>query len=52
VRITAAKADKPSSDDTISTVEEPVPAKYNTKSELTFEVKPGGSDKADFALTK
>jgi len=52
VRITAAKADKPSSDDSISTVEEPVPAKYNTKSELTFEVKPGGSDKADFALTK
>jgi hypothetical protein len=52
VRIMAAKTDKPSSDDSMTKIEEPVPAKYNAKSELTFEVKPGGSDKADFALTK
>jgi hypothetical protein len=52
VRILAAKIDKAPDDDSISKVEEPVPAKYNAKSELTFEVKAGGSDKADFALTK
>lgn len=29
-----------------------IPAKYNTKSDLTFEVPTGGTDKADFTLTK
>jgi len=29
-----------------------IPAKYNLKSDLTFEVPAGGTDKADFALTK
>lgn len=29
-----------------------IPAKYNTKSDLTFEVPAGGTDKADFTLTK
>jgi len=29
-----------------------IPAKYNAKSELTFEVPSGGTDKADFTLTK
>jgi hypothetical protein len=29
---------------------EKVPARYNTKSELTFDVPRGGSDKANFAL--
>jgi hypothetical protein len=28
-----------------------VPARYNVKSELTFEVPPGGTTKADFPLT-
>jgi len=28
-----------------------IPAKYNRSSNLTFEVPPGGTDKADFALT-
>lgn len=28
-----------------------IPLKYNDKTELTFEVKPEGSDKADFAIT-
>ncbi len=30
---------------------DPIPAKYNAKTELAFEVPPGGSDQADFALT-
>ncbi|MDY3554606.1 hypothetical protein R5W24_003732 [Gemmata sp. JC717] len=29
-----------------------IPAKYNTKSDLTFDVPTGGTDKADFVLTK
>ena len=29
-----------------------VPAKYNVKSDLTFDIPSGGTDKADFALTK
>lgn len=29
-----------------------VPAKYNVKSDLTFDVPSGGTDKADFALTR
>ena len=29
-----------------------IPAKYNVKSELTFEVPSGGTDKADFPVTK
>lgn len=33
-------------------VTDAIPAKYNTKSELTFDVPSGGTDKADFALTK
>ena len=28
-----------------------IPAKYNRNSDLTFEVPPGGTDSADFALT-
>ena len=28
-----------------------IPAKYNTKSDLTFDVPSGGTDKADFPLT-
>ena len=28
-----------------------LPAKYNRNSELTFDVQPGGTDKADFPLT-
>jgi len=28
-----------------------IPERYNSDSKLTFEVKPGGTDKADFALT-
>jgi hypothetical protein len=28
-----------------------VPIRYNSKSELTFDVPPGGTDKANFALT-
>ena len=29
-----------------------IPAKYNAKSDLTFDVPSGGTDKADFALNK
>lgn len=29
-----------------------IPAKYNTKSDLTFDVPASGTDKADFTLTK
>ena len=29
-----------------------IPAKYNVKSDLTFDVPSGGTNKADFALTK
>jgi hypothetical protein len=32
--------------------EEKLPAKYNTKSELTFDVPPGGTSSADFKLEK
>lgn len=31
---------------------DPVPARYNTATTLTFDVPAGGTDKADFALTK
>ena len=29
-----------------------IPTKYNAKSDLTFDVPPGGTDRADFTLTK
>jgi hypothetical protein len=29
---------------------EPIPAKYNSKTELTYEVPAGGTDRADFDL--
>lgn len=29
-----------------------IPTKYNAKSDLTFDVPPGGTDQADFTLTK
>jgi len=31
--------------------EDPIPARYNTHTELTFEVPPDGTEEADFALT-
>ena len=54
VRITAAKyIVEPGREDAGGgVVEEPVPAQYNTASELTFDVPRGGSTTADFALTK
>jgi len=37
-------------DDNPKPRKELVPARYNTETELTFEVPAGGTDKADFAL--
>lgn len=34
----------------IEVAPEKIPARYNTRSELTFTVPPGGTDQADFAL--
>jgi hypothetical protein len=49
VTICAAAAPK-SSDDSVVSVPEPIPARYNTKTTLTFEVSPEGTGAADFAL--
>lgn len=32
--------------------QDPIPARYNTESTLTFEVPPGGTQSADFKLTR
>jgi hypothetical protein len=47
VTISQAKAD-PTNPEGIA--KDIVPAKYNTKSDLTFDVPSGGTDNADFAL--
>lgn len=49
VTISVAKSDPKNPEGAVTDL---LPAKYNTKSELTFDVPSGGTDKADFALTK
>ena len=49
VTISAAKADPANPE---GAAKDLIPAKYNVKSDLTFDVPSGGTDKADFALTK
>jgi hypothetical protein len=55
VSISSVKEDDPSYDPPPGKLppkaRDPIPTKYNAKSQLTFEVPPGGSDKADFNLT-
>ena len=38
-------------DDDAGVFEDPVPARYNTETELEFDVPADGTDKADFKLT-
>lgn len=49
VSISLTRSDAKNPDGAVTDV---IPAKYNTKSDLTFDVPSGGTDKADFALTK
>lgn len=49
VRISLSKNDAKSPDGLVT---DAIPAKYNIKSDLTFDVPSGGTDKADFTLTK
>lgn len=51
VKITAAQSEQASSDDTLKKVVEPLPARYNSQSTLSFDVPAGGTQKADFPLT-
>jgi hypothetical protein len=48
VTISLSKSDPKSPEGAVTDL---IPAKYNTKSELTFDVPSGGTDKADFVLT-
>jgi hypothetical protein len=49
VTISLAKADPTNPE---GAAKDLIPPKYNVKSDLTFDVPSGGTDKADFALTK
>jgi hypothetical protein len=53
VSISTLKEDDPTKDLPPGTLppKDPIPARYNAKSELTFDVPAGGTSKADFTLT-